>query len=123
MAMEDFFRSCNKLTVVMESDKMGGRKIIEERVDKETFGGLAVRKSSGSQIIGAERGYETEQFNFHCFANVALDKDDKIRYTSEDGSYKYLRLTSSAHLNSTRSMQTHWKTYSAETYLPVNIKE
>lgn len=123
MAMSDFFRDCNKLTVITARDSMGGIKIIEERVEPTSFGGLAVNRGNSEQIIGAKRGYDTESFNFHCDANVALDKDDKIRYTDEEGNYKYLRLTSGAVLNTPRSSQSYWKTYRAETYLPVNIKE
>lgn len=123
MAMEDYFQKCNKLIVIKYDDGMGGVKILHEKVDGNSFMGLAVRRSNSEQIIGSLRGYETEMFNFHCDASVKLEKDDKVRYTDVDGSYKYLRLTSSQILNTPLSNQTGWKTYTAETYLPVNIEE
>ena len=74
MAMDDYFYLCNKLESVTVSDGLGGYKTVEyEGVE---FKGLAVRKSSTEQLIGALRGQEEIQYTFHTYANVPLKKDD-----------------------------------------------
>lgn len=116
MAMDDYFYVCNKLESVTVSDGLGGFKTVEyEGVE---FKGLAVRKGSSEQLIGALRGNEEVQYTFHTYANVPLKKDDKIKFV-EGGQAKYIRLTSNEQVNTEQSEQTYWKTYSAESYTPI----
>ena len=114
--MDDYFYACNKLESVTVSDGLGGYKNVEyEGVE---FKGLAVRKSSTEQLIGALRGQEEIQYTFHTYANVPLKKDDKVKFM-EGGVAKYIRLTSDEQLNTEQSEQTDWKTFAAESYTPV----
>ena len=114
--MDDYFYKCNKLESVTVSDGLGGYKTVEyEGVE---FKGLAVRKSSTEQLIGALRGQEETQYRFHTYANVPLKKDDKIKFM-ENGVAKYIRLTSDEQINTEQSEQTEWKTFLAESYTPV----
>ena len=114
--MDDYFYVCNKLESVTVSDGLGGFKTVEyEGVE---FKGLAVRKGSSEQLIGALRGNEEVQYTFHTYANVPLKKDDKIKFI-EGGQSKYIRLTSNEQVNTEQSEQTYWKTYSAESYTPI----
>ena len=116
MAMDDYFYVCNKLESVTVSDGLGGFKTIEyEGIE---FKGLAVRKSSTEQLIGALRGQEEIQYTFHTYANVPLKKDDKIKFM-EGGVAKYIRLMSDEIINTEQSEQTDWKSYSAESYTPI----
>ena len=116
MAMDDYFYQCNKLESVTISDGLGGFKTVEyEGIE---FKGLAVRKSSTEQLIGALRGQEEIQYTFHTYANVPLKKDDKIKFM-EGGVAKYIRLTSDEIINTEQSEQTDWKSYSAESYTPI----
>ena len=116
MAMDDYFYVCNKLESVTVSDGLGGYKNVEyEGVE---FKGLAVRKSSTEQLIGALRGQEEIQYTFHTYANVPLKKDDKIKFM-EGGAARYIRLTSDEIINTEQSEQTDWKSYSAESYTPI----
>lgn len=116
MAMDDYFYLCNKLESVTVSDGLGGYKTVEyEGIE---FKGLAVRKSSTEQLIGALRGQEEIQYTFHTYANVPLKKDDKIKFM-EGGVAKYIRLTSDEIINTEQSEQTDWKSYSAESYTPI----
>lgn len=116
MAMDDYFYACNKLESVTVSDGLGGFKTVEyEGIE---FKGLAVRKSSTEQLIGALRGQANEQYRFHTYANVPLKKDDKIKFM-ENGVAKYIRLTSDEQINTEQSEQTEWKTFLAESYTPV----
>ena len=116
MAMDDYFYLCNKLESVTVSDGLGGYKTVEyEGVE---FKGLAVRKSSTEQLIGALRGQEEIQYTFHTYANVPLKKDDKIKFM-EGGAARYIRLTSDEIINTEQSEQTDWKSYSAEGYTPI----
>lgn len=118
MAMDDYFYVCNKLESVTVSDGLGGFKTVEyEGVE---FKGLAVRKGSSEQLIGALRGNEEVQYTFHTYANVPLKKDDKIKFI-EGGQAKYIRLTSNEQVNTEQSEQTYWKTYSAESYTPILV--
>ena len=116
MAMDDYFYQCNKLESVTVSDGLGGYKTVE--YDGVEFKGLAVRKSSAEQLIGALRGQANEQYTFHTYANVPLKKDDKVKFM-EGGVAKYIRLTSDEQLNTEQSEQTDWKTFAAESYTPV----
>ena len=114
--MVDYFYVCNKLESVTVSDGLGGVKTVEyEGVE---FKGLAVRKGSSEQLIGALRGNEEVQYTFHTYANVPLKKDDKIKFL-EGGQSKYIRLTSNEQVNTEQSEQPYWKTYSAESYTPI----
>ena len=114
--MDDYFYKCNKLESVTVSDGLGGYKTVEyEGVE---FKGLAVRKSSTEQLIGALRGQEETQYRFNTYANVPLKKDDKIKFM-ENGVAKYIRLTSDEQINTEQSEQTEWKTFLAESYTPV----
>ena len=116
MAMDDYFYKCNNLESVTVSDGLGGYKNVEyEGVE---FKGLAVRKSSTEQLIGALRGQEEVQYTFHTYANVPLKKDDKIKFM-EGGAARYIRLTSDEIINTEQSEQTDWKSYSAESYTPI----
>ena len=116
MAMDDYFYKCNKLESVTVSDGLGGFKTVEyEGIE---FKGLAVRKNSTEQLIGALRGQEEIQYTFHTYANVPLKKDDKIKFM-EGGAAKYIRLTSDEIINAEQSEQTDWKSYSAESYTPI----
>lgn len=116
MAMDNYFYKCNKLESVTVSDGLGGYKNVEyEGVE---FKGLAVRKSSTEQLIGALRGQEEIQYTFHTYANVPLKKDDKIKFM-EGGAARYIRLTSDEIINTEQSEQTDWKSYSAESYTPI----
>lgn len=116
MAMDNYFYKCNKLESVTVSDGLGGYKNVEyEGVE---FKGLAVRKSSTEQLIGALRGQEEVQYTFHTYANVPLKKDDKIKFM-EGGAARYIRLTSDEIINTEQSEQTDWKSYSAESYTPI----
>ena len=116
MAMDDYFYLCNKLESVTVSDGLGGYKTVEyEGIE---FKGLAVRKSSTEQLIGALRGQEEVQYTFHTYANVPLKKDDKIKFM-EGGAARYIRLTSDEIINTEQSEQTDWKSYSAESYTPI----
>ena len=116
MAMDDYFYACNKLESVTVSDGLGGYKTVE--YDGVEFKGLAVRKNSAEQLIGALRGQANEQYTFHTYANVPLKKDDKVKFM-EGGVAKYIRLTSDEQLNTEQSEQTDWKTFAAESYTPV----
>lgn len=116
MAMDDYFYACNKLESVVVSDGLGGFKTVE--YDGVEFKGLAVRKSSAEQLIGALRGQEEVQYTFHTYANVPLKKDDKIKFM-EGGAARYIRLTSDEIINTEQSEQTDWKSYSAESYTPI----
>lgn len=118
MAMQDYFYNCQKLETRTVSDGFGGYETVEYLGIE--FQGLAVRKGASEQLIGSLRGNENTQYNFHCGANIPLDKDDKVTYT-ESGVKKYLRLTSSAVINTEKSTQTHWKSYDAESYTPTTI--
>lgn len=114
--MDNYFYKCNKLESVTVSDGLGGYKNVEyEGVE---FKGLAVRKSSTEQLIGALRGQEEIQYTFHTYANVPLKKDDKIKFM-EGGAARYIRLTSDEIINTEQSEQTDWKSYSAESYTPI----
>ena len=116
MAMDDYFYKCNKLESVTVSNGLGGFKTVE--YDGVEFKGLAVRKSSAEQLIGALRGQEEIQYTFHTYANVPLKKDDKVKFM-EGGVAKYIRLTSNEQVNTEQSEQTDWKSYSAESYTPI----
>ena len=116
MAMDDYFYKCTKLESVTVSDGLGGYKTVEyEGIE---FKGLAVRKNSTEQLIGALRGQEEIQYTFHTYANVPLKKDDKIKFM-EGGAARYIRLTSDEIINTEQSEQTDWKSYSAESYTPI----
>ena len=98
------------------SDGLGGYKTVDyEGVECK---GLAVRKSSAEQLIGALRGQEEVQYTFHTYANVPLKKDDKIKFM-EGGAARYIRLTSDEIINTEQSEQTDWKSYSAESSTPI----
>lgn len=114
--MVEYFYKCNKLESRMVSDGIGGYKVID--TEGIEFEGLAVRKGSTEQLIGALRGKENILYTFHTYANVPLQKDDKVKYT-EAGVDKYIRLTSSEQINTELSMQTEWKSYDAESYTPI----
>lgn len=118
MAMQDYFYECKKLETKTVSDGLGGFETVEYL--GIAFKGLAVRKGASEQLIGALRGNENTQYNFHCVAEIPLDKDDKIAFT-QNGETVYIRLTSSAVINTERSTQTDWKTYDAERYTPTTI--
>ena len=118
MAMQDYFYTCHKLETKTVADGLGGYETVEY-IGIE-FMGLAVRRGVTEQLVGALRGNEEIQYTFHAPANVPLEKDDKVSY-EELGVTKYLRLTSSAHVNTERSMQTDWTSYDAESYIPTTI--
>lgn len=118
MAMTDYFYECNKLETKTVADGLGGYETVE--YVGIAFKGLAVKKGSQEQLIGALRGKENVQYIFHTFANVPLVKDDKIMY-NEKGVSKFIRLTSSAEINTDKSNQTEWKTYQAESYEPTSV--
>lgn len=118
MAMTDYFRPCNILETKTVSDGLGGYEVVEY-VGLE-IEGLVARQSANEQLVGAIRGQEAIQYNFHTYASVPLDKDNKIMYT-EDGKTKYIRLTSSAVINEPKSGQGVWKSYTAESYTPASV--
>lgn len=118
MAMTDYFYPCHKLESKTVSDGLGGYETVEY-VGIE-FMGLAVRRGATEQLIGALRGNEETQYTFHTYANVPLEKDNKVMY-EERGETKYIRLTSSAHVNTEESGQTEWTSYDAESYIPTSI--
>ena len=118
MAMQDYFYDCQKLETETVSDGFGGYETVEYL--GVTFKGLCVIKGSSEQLIGALRGNENTQYTFHCGINVPLDKDNKVTYI-EKGNREYLRLTSSAVINTDKSQQTDWKSYNAESYTPTTI--
>lgn len=118
MAMTDYFYPCRKLESRVVSDGLGGFETVEY-VGVE-FEGLAVKRSSTEQLIGSLRGQENTQYVFHTYANVPLNKDDKIEYT-EKGVKRYVRLTSTAQVNTDQSTQTDWVSYNAESYTPTTI--
>lgn len=118
MAMTDYFYECNKLESKTVSDGLGGFETVE--YVGIAFMGLAVRKNSTEQLVGALRGNEQTIYNFHCESKIPLEKDNKIVYT-ENGEKKYIRLTSNAIINAEQSAQTDWKTYEAEKYTPTTI--
>ena len=118
MAMQDYFYKCNKLESKVVADGLGGYETVEY-IGIE-FDGLAVKKGSSEQLIGALRGNEKIQYTFHTNSNVPLAKDDKVMY-NEKGVDKYLRLTSNEDINTEKSQQTSWKSYSAESYEPTKI--
>lgn len=118
MAMSDYFYKCNILESRVVSDGLGGFETVEY-VGIEIMG-LAVKGGVAEQAIGALRGGEEVQYTFHTYANVPLKKDDKIMFT-EAGVTKYIGLTSNETINTERSDQTEWKSYSAESYVPTRI--
>ena len=118
MAMSDYFYKCNILESRVVSDGLGGFETVEY-VGIEIMG-LAVKGSVTEQAIGALRGGEEVQYRFHTYSSVPLKKDDKIMFT-EAGVTKYIRLTSNETINTERSDQTEWKSYSAESYVPTRI--
>lgn len=118
MAMKDYFYDCQKLETRTVSDGLGGYETVEYL--GITFKGLAVKKSTNEQLIGALRGQENLQYTFHCPSNIPLEKDNKVAFV-ENGVTKYLRLTSNAIINTERSQQTDWKSYDAESYNPTTI--
>lgn len=118
--MTDFFHRCNIVESRMVADGLGGYEVVEY-IGLE-IEGLLVKKSSDEQLVGATRGIENTLYTFHTYANVPLLKDNKIRY-NDGATIKYIRLTSSAELNADKSMQTDWKSYSAESYEPTSVIE
>lgn len=118
MAMTDFFYPCWKIESKTVSDGLGGFETVEYLGVE--FMGLAVKKGTTEQLIGALRGQENVQYTFHTYANMPLEKDSKIMYV-EKGEKKYVRLTSNADINTEQSTQTDWKSYSAESYTPTTI--
>lgn len=120
MAMEDYFIECHKLETRTVSDGLGGYETVE--IIGIGFMGLPVKKGETEQLVGALRGSEQVQYNFHCPVNVPLKKDDKISY-EEYGVTRYLRLSSDVIKNTDKSMQTSWKSYNAESYIPTTILE
>lgn len=118
MAMTDYFYPCHKLESKTVLDGLGGYETVEY-IGVE-FMGLAVRRGVTEQLIGALRGNEETQYTFHTYANVPLEKDNKVMYV-ERGETKYIRLTSSAHVNAEQSGQTEWTSYDAESYIPTSI--
>lgn len=118
MSMQDYFYPCHKLETKTVVDGLGGYETVEY-IGIE-FQGLAVKRSTTEQLVGALRGNEEVQYTFHCEANFPLKKDDKVMYV-EKGETKYLRITSEADINTENSMQTDWKSYSAESYTPTAI--
>ena len=118
MAMTDYFYPCKKIEEFMASDGLGGFETVER--EGVEFMGLAVRLGVSEQLVGALRGSEETQYHFHTYTNVPLKKDDKVMWT-ENGAKKYLRLTSSAHVNTELSAQTEWVSYDAESYIPTKI--
>lgn len=118
MAMQDYFYPCHKLESKTVSDGLGGYETVEY-IGIE-FMGLAVPKSTMEQLVGALRGSEQIQYNFHCGANVPLKKDDKVMFKM-NGEDKYIRLSSEAIINTDQSQQTEWKSYEAESYIPTSI--
>lgn len=118
MAMSDYFYKCNILESRVVSDRLGGFETVEY-VGIEIMG-LAVKGGITEQAVGALRGSEEAQYTFHTYSSVPLKKDDKIMFT-EAGVTKYIRLTSNETINTERSAQTEWKSYSAESYVPTRI--
>lgn len=118
MAMRDYFYNCQKLESRTVADGFGGYETVEYL--GIVFKGLAVRKGASEQLVGALRGNEATQYNFHCEASIPLEKDDKICFI-ENGEQIYIRLTSSAVINTALSQQTDWKSYDAERYTPTTI--
>ena len=118
MAMTDYFITCHKIERETASDGLGGYETVE-KVGIE-FMGLPVKKSETEQLVGALRGNEEVQYNFHCYANMPLKKDDVIMY-EEYGVNKFLRLSSDVIKNTDLSFQTDWKSYNAESYVPNKI--
>ena len=120
MAMQDYFYPCHKLEKETISDGLGGYETAL-RVGIE-FQGLAVQKGSNEQLIGALRGNEHVQYTFSCPSNVPLEKDDIIMFKEPNSAItKYIRLTGSEEVNPERSLQTDWKKYNAESYMPTTI--
>lgn len=120
MAMTDYFYDCYKIEKMTVADGIGGYETVEYLgID---FKGLAVKKGSNEQLVGALRGSEKVQYSFHTFANIPLEKDDKVMYY-ENEKAMYIRLTSGAEINTGKSGQTGWKTYSAESYSPAGMVE
>ena len=118
--MEDYFITCYKLETKTISDGLGGYETAENvGID---FQGLPVKKGEAEQLIGALRGNEQVQYNFHCGTEIPLKKDDKIMYV-EKGEKRYIRLSSEAIINTDESTQTGWKSYNAESYTPTTILE
>lgn len=120
MAMQDYFIQCYKLETRTVADGLGGFETAE--IIGIGFMGLPVKKGETEQLVGALRGSEQVQYNFHCPANVPLKKDDKIAY-DEYGVRKYIRLSSDVIKNTDESMQTDWKSYNAESYIPPKLIE
>lgn len=118
MAMTDYFITCHKIEQETASDGLGGYEIVE-KIGIE-FQGLPVKKGETEQIVGALRGSEETQYNFHCYANMPLKKDDVIMY-EEYGERRFLRLSSEVIKNTDESLQTDWKSYNAESYIPNKI--
>lgn len=116
--MQDYFYPCHKLESKMIADGFGGFEMAEY-VGIE-FRGLAVKRGSAEQLIGALRGKEQTQYTFHCPIEIPLEKSNKVMY-NEKGVTKYIILTSSGEINTEKSTQTDWKTYSAERYTPTTI--
>lgn len=116
MAMKDMFYNVEKLEVRTVSDGLGGyEKIFYRGI---TFSGLAVRKTGNEQVVGALRGKENVQYTFHAPSNFPIDKDDIIAFV-EPGATKerFIRISSSAIVNPTKSGQTDWKSYDAEEFV------
>lgn len=118
MAMTDYFITCHKIEKEMASDGLGGYETVE-KVGIE-FQGLPVKKGETEQLVGALRGNEEVQYNFHCPYNIPLKKDDIIMY-EEYGMSKFLRLSSDVIKNTDESLQTDWKSYNAESYIPSKL--
>ena len=118
MAMSDYYLNCYKIETEVISDGFGGYETVEYKGVE--FRGLPVKKGETEQLVGALRGQEEVQYTFHCPINIPLKKDDKVAYV-ENGVEKYIRLSSEEIINTEQSMQTDWKSYNAESYVPTNI--
>lgn len=118
VGMTKYFDLCYILESRTVSDGLGGFETVEYVGTQ--IKGLATKSGVTEQVVGALRGSEQVQYTFYTYSNVPLKKDDKVMFT-ESGVTKYIRLTSNETLNEERSLQTEWKSYSAESYEPTRV--
>nr|DAR01547.1 MAG TPA: head closure knob [Caudoviricetes sp.] len=120
MALQDYWHDCWVVERRIIADGLGGYETVESIGVQ--FRGLATKKSSQEQLIGAVRGNINAQYNFSTVENMPIDKDSTIMFIDRLTRKKtYLRLTSDGVTAPDTSSQRAWKVFDAESYVPVKV--
>lgn len=78
MALQDYWHDCWVVERRIIADGLGGYETVESIGVQ--FRGLATKKSSQEQLIGAVRGNVNVQYNFSTVENMPIDKDSTIMF-------------------------------------------